>query len=297
MLDYPNLEVPPPDGDYYRMGTRGVYLDAAAPGVRERLVAVFGELIARYPGLDGLHLDYIRQPGALPFVPGSRFGVGLDFGYGAASRARFRQETGLSGPYFDEDQPDASNITHANEWDDWRRDQVTALVAEVRRTSQLLHPGLILSAAVNSYVDRAYLSLDQDWKRWLEEDLIDLAIPMVYTLDDRLFRYQVEHFATGADHQRIWPGIGVWLFTRRPQAALDQIRVARAAGARGDVLFSYDSIVDAAALHTALADAASPSDPAAQADPGAPDPTTGAAAIGMGPGHADGVDASAAAVP
>ncbi|MBW2384303.1 MAG: family 10 glycosylhydrolase [Deltaproteobacteria bacterium] len=258
MLDYPNLEVPPPDGNYYRMGTRGVYLDPGAPGVRERLVATFAELLARYPGLDGLHLDYIRHPGALPFVPGSRFGVGLDFGYGAATRERFRHETGLAGPFLGADQPDAGHIAYANEWDDWRRAQVTALVAEIRSACLALRPGLILSAAVNSYVDRAYLSLAQDWKRWLEEGLIDLAIPMVYTLDDRLFGYQVQHFASAPGRERIWPGIGVWLFARHPQAALDQIGISRSAGAPGDVLFSYDSIVDSPALWAALVAAASP---------------------------------------
>ena len=39
VLDYPNLEVPAPDGAYYRMGTPAVWLDPAAIGVAERLAA------------------------------------------------------------------------------------------------------------------------------------------------------------------------------------------------------------------------------------------------------------------
>jgi uncharacterized lipoprotein YddW (UPF0748 family) len=246
LLDYPGWEVPQPDGAWYRMGTRGVYLDPAAPGVAERLAATFAELVARYPELDGLHLDYIRHPDVLPFTPGSRFGVGLDFGYGAASRERFRRETGLEPPQDD-------RKVNTRRWDTWRREKLTELVAGIRAAALEARPGLMLSAAVASHVDRAYLSLAQDWKRWLEEGLIDLAVPMAYTLDDRLFRYQVEAFAGGPDAERIWPGVGAWLFAKRPERALDQLAIARRAGAPGEALFSYDSIADAPALMEALA--------------------------------------------
>jgi len=256
MLDYPELELPDPDRGWYRMGTRGVFLDAGAPGVRERVAAVFEELIARYPSLDGLHLDYIRQPGALPFAPGSRFGVGIDFGYGAATRARFSAETGVSGPYATPQDPAHSEIVNPHVWDEWRRDQVTELVRLIRQKTRAVRGDLVISAAVNSYVDRAYLSLCQDWKRWLEEGLIDLAIPMAYTLDDRLLRYQLDHFAKASGHGHIWPGLGTWLHARRPAAALDQIGIARDAGAVGEVLFSYDSIVAAPELQRALEEAA-----------------------------------------
>jgi uncharacterized lipoprotein YddW (UPF0748 family) len=258
ILDYPDLEVPAPDGAWSRMGTRGVYLDAAAPGVSERLTATFRELIERYPELDGLHLDYIRHPGALPFVPGARFGVGLDFGYGATSRARFNAETGKSGPYADPANPDPAHLTNANAWDDWRRQKVTDLVAEIGQACRAVRADLILSAAVNSYADRAYLSLAQDWKRWLEADLIDLAIPMIYTLDDRLLRYQVEAFAGAPHAERVWPGLGTWLFAKRPTRALGQIGIARSAGFETDVLFSYDSIVAEPGLREALLEAGPP---------------------------------------
>lgn len=258
MLDYPQLEVPPPDGEWYRMGTRGVYLDPGHPGVAERLVAVFGELVERYPGLDGLHLDYIRHPGALPFVPGSRFGVGLDFGYGEESQRAFRRETGLRGPYLEPLAPDPTRLVNANAWDGWRRQQVTELVAAIGERVRFYRKDMVISAAVNSYVDRAYLTLCQDWLRWLEEDLIDWAIPMAYTLDDRLLRYQMEHFAGRPNGERILAGLGVWLFAKEPERALGQIGIARDAGLPGDVLFSYDSIFDAPALRAALVGARTP---------------------------------------
>ncbi|MFQ5418608.1 MAG: family 10 glycosylhydrolase, partial [Myxococcota bacterium] len=119
ILDYPNRDVPEPDRAYYRMGTPAVWLDPAAPGVAPHLAETVSELLVRYPELDGLHLDYIRYPDVLPFVPGSRFGVGLDFGYGEATRARFRKDTGLEAPAIRA----LPNPKLANRWDAWRRDQ------------------------------------------------------------------------------------------------------------------------------------------------------------------------------
>ncbi len=245
VLDYPNLDVPQPDRKLARMGTPAVWLDPAAPGVAERLALTFGELVDRYPELDGVHLDYIRYPDVLPFVPGSRFGVGLDFGYGETTRARFKLETGLVGPIGD-------SLGNANRWDDWRRDQLTALVETVRFAVRSANPDVELSAAVWSWADRAYLSLGQDWRRWLEDDLLDFAVPMAYTLDDRVLRYQAENFANLPTADRIWIGLGTWLFARNPERALVQIDIVEGAGSAGDSLFSYDSIADSPALLAAL---------------------------------------------
>jgi uncharacterized lipoprotein YddW (UPF0748 family) len=245
LLDYPDYEIPQPDRRHTRMGTPGVYLDPAAPGVAERLSATFAELLARYPQLDGLHLDYIRYPDVLPYAPGSRFGVGHDFGYGSATRARFRRETGLEAPLGD-------RVGPANAWDDWRRDKLTELVRSIRDAARAASPGVVLSAAVWTYADRGYLVLGQDWRRWLEDDLLDVAVPMSYTLDDRLLRYQAESFAGLPLADRIWMGLGCWLFASEPQRALAQVEILRTAGVRGESLFSYDSIVSEPALWSAF---------------------------------------------
>jgi uncharacterized lipoprotein YddW (UPF0748 family) len=246
LLDYPELEVPQPDRRYYRMGTPAVWLDPAAPGVAPRLAETFAELVSRYPELDGIHLDYIRYPGVLPFAPGSRFGVGLDLGHGPKSRERFLAETGLRAPR----PPD--QLGNANRWDEWRREKVTELVRAIRDAARYVKPDIQVSAAVWAFSDRAYLSIGQDWRRWLEEGLVEFAVPMAYTLDGRLFRYHAEAYSGDPNHGRIWPGVGAWLFSNRPERAVEQVRIAREAGAPGDALFSWDSIVDAPALRQAL---------------------------------------------
>jgi uncharacterized lipoprotein YddW (UPF0748 family) len=213
--------------------------------VAARLSATFAELLDRYPDLDGLHFDYIRYPVALPIPPGSRFGVGLDFGYGDSTRGRFKLETGLEAPFRD-------SVANANQWDAWRRDQLTGLLLTVRLAAREAHSEVQLSAAVLSHAERAYLSQGQDWRRWLEDGLLEFAVPMAYTLDDRMLRYQVESLAHVPVGGRIWIGLGTWLFAKSPERALEQIRIARAAGAAGESLFSYDSIAEAPALREAL---------------------------------------------
>lgn len=255
LLDYPELDVPPPDRSYYRMGTPALWLDPAAPGVAPRLIQTFAELLQRYPTLDGLHLDYIRYPGVLPFSPGSRFGVGLDFGHGAPTRERFRAETGLEAP-----RP-PKQLAHANRWDSWRRDKVTQLVRGIGDAARAARPGVALSAAVWAHADRAYLSIGQDWRGWLDDDLLDFAVPMAYTLDPRILRYQAEAFAATPRGPRTWIGLGAWLFATRPAGAVEQLEIARRAGVAGVVLFSWDSIADAPELAAALAMALAPEAP------------------------------------
>jgi len=246
ILDYPDYEPPAPDRDWLRLGTPAIWLDPAAPGVRERLVATFSELLEGYPQLDGLHLDYIRYADALPFAPGSRFGVGLGFGYGEASRTRFRAETGRPAPF-------GRSLANANAWDDWRRGQLTALVAAIARQARSIRPGILVSAAVVGDRDRAYLVDLQDWPGWLDAGYLDFAVPMLYTRDLRRLRYSVEALAGLARGRRIWVGLGAWLFEGTPRDAVAQLREVRAEPQLGSALFSWDALRDSPALRSALA--------------------------------------------
>ncbi len=245
LLDYPELQVPAAEQRYVRVGTPAVWIDPGAPGVAQGLAAVFAELLARHPELDGLHLDYIRYPDVLPFTPGARFDVGLDFGYGEATRARFREDTGLDAPF----RRDSRN---GNAFDDWRRAQVTEVVREIGTAARAARPGLLLSAAVWPYPGRSYLALYQDWTRWLEEGLLDFAVPMTYARDPRLFTL-LSRANAGAAGSRAWVGVGAWLFEAEPARAAAQVREAQALGADGVVLFSWDALADSPPLLEALA--------------------------------------------
>ena len=226
LLDYPALEVPAPDGLHTRMGTPGVWLDPSTPGVIEFLEAAVDDLVRALPELDGLHLDFIRHPIALPIVPGSRFDVGLDFGYGQPAVAGFEAETGRS-------------FRRGDAWDGFRRERVSEVV---RRLKARLPQDWEQSAAVLPWADRAYLSAMQDWRHWLERGWLDFAVAMAYSRDDVLLRYVAEGLRGGVAGERVWLGLGTWLFIRDPARARAQLQIAQAARPAGVALFSYDAL-------------------------------------------------------
>jgi uncharacterized lipoprotein YddW (UPF0748 family) len=246
ILDYPLFEVPEPDRRYYRMGTPALWLDPAASGVSERLAATFAELVERYPALDGLHLDYIRYPDALPFSPSTRFGVGLSFGFGEGSRGRFEAETGLRAPF-------GSSLVNGDRWDDWRRSQLTGLVRRIADAARSMRPEVAVSAAVLADVERGYLVDFQDWIGWLDQGLLDFAVPMLYTRDQRLLRYGVEEMSGLAAERAIWVGLGSWLFSASPEKAVEQLSEVAKHERLGSALFSWDSIRESPELRDALA--------------------------------------------
>ena len=266
LLDYPGYDVPPAEAKSYRIGTPAVYLDPAAPGVAERLAATFEELLRRYPGLDGLHLDYIRFPDVLPYLPGTRFGVGLSFGYGAETRARFQAETGLEAPF-------AERLGNADRFDAWRREQLSALVGRIAERARAARPGALISAAVYPDQERAYQGLFQDWRGWLEAGHLDMAVPMLYATDERLFRYQLSELAGLPEAGRIWVGLGSWLFEREPSRAVAQARAVEARAPLAVAFFSWDSLREMPALREALA--ATAAREAAPAAATAPPPEAG----------------------
>ena len=246
LLDYPDHEVPLPDRDWYRMGTPAVWLDPAVPRVSDHLAGLVTDLMHAHPQLDGLHFDYIRYADALPFAPGSRFGVGLGFGFGAESRARFEAETGLEAPF-------GSSLSNANAWDDWRRRQLTGLLRQLGDAARAARPGIVLSAAVISDRERAYLVDMQDWLTWLDTELLDFAVPMLYTQDPIRMRYGVETLAGLSGQRDLWIGIGSWLFAEAPEEGAAQLREATLPPGVGTALFSWDAIRETPDLLSALA--------------------------------------------
>jgi uncharacterized lipoprotein YddW (UPF0748 family) len=237
LMDYSNFDVPHPDRLHVRLGTPGLYLDPATPGVIEHLEATVDDLVEAAPGLDGLHLDFIRHPLTLPILPGSRFD-GLDFGYGKASIARFEAETG---------QP----MRRGQAWDDFRRARVHELV---RRLGARVPERWETSAAVLPWAVRAYLSAMQDWQHWIEEGSLDFAVAMLYTRDDRLLRYTGQSLVHGVAGGQTWLGLGTWLYTKNPAGAKRQLELARAPGPVGLAYFSYDALAGAPEALEALAE-------------------------------------------
>jgi len=148
-----------------------VSVNPCLPAVRAYLVEVFREIVERYP-VRGLHLDYIRFPSEPPVIPA---GSGLDYPHDPATLGLFRAETGLAPG----DEPAA--------WTNWRVEQVTRLVREIRAMLSRSRPDAALSAAVAADPERARARYFQDAKAWLAEGLLDVVLPMNYTAEEPLF--------------------------------------------------------------------------------------------------------------
>lgn len=242
LLDYPNFDVPPPLHKHVRMGTPGIWLDPVTPGVIEVLEGALDDLIAAAPELDGLHLDFIRHPLALPIMPGSRFDRGLDFGYGRDAKLLFAKQNG-------------GRFQRGDAWDAFRRNSVTQVV---ERLGKRLPDGWEYSAAVLPWADRAYMIAMQDWRGWIDSGLLDFAVVMAYIRDDRLLRYVIEGLRHGVGGDRVWVGLGTWLFLRHPDRIRAQTEIALGVDPAGVAFFSYDALANepeaAAALRPAEPD-------------------------------------------
>jgi uncharacterized lipoprotein YddW (UPF0748 family) len=237
LLDYDNFRPPGDEAKSVALDTPGYWLDPGDPHVQDGLAALIQELVSRYPTLDGVHLDFIRYPYAVPTVPGSRYSNGLDFGYGERSVARFAQETGLSA-FVAKGDPAV-----AQRWDDWRREQIGRLLRQLRRRVRELRRGLVLSAALLPWPDRAYQSAYQDWRLWLEEGLLDYGIVMNYNRDTHLARYLSRQAVAFRGRSKLFIGLGAYVLLDQPDLLARQIRDAKEQGADGIVLFSYDNML------------------------------------------------------
>ena len=212
----------------------GVYTGPANPKVRDHIYKIWMDVLKHYP-VDGLHFDYVRF--ASP-----------DFDYSRTSLEKFRKwlEPQLtSGERSELKKSLKANALGAPEmfpakFADFQRAQVTMLVERIYRGVKKRRPEALVSAAVFANDENAYTRRFQDWRRWLQMGILDVACPMAYSPDTAVFQKQIEVATTTAHgaNRKVWAGIGAY---RIPSdSAIEKINVARALKAEGFILFSYD---------------------------------------------------------
>lgn len=157
------------------------WIDFGHPEAADYSVEVLMQLVRGYD-IDGLHLDRIRYPDFS--APGQTPATGANIGYNAASVWRFQEYYGIPHESTPPEPGDAL-------WAQWRRDQVTNVVRRIYLNAMAIRPKLVVSAALIVYgggpgseaawtAAEAYWRVYQDWRAWLEEGIIDIAIPMNY---------------------------------------------------------------------------------------------------------------------
>jgi uncharacterized lipoprotein YddW (UPF0748 family) len=225
---------------YPMHGRTMVWLNPAHPGVRQRFIGLISEIVQRC-GVDGIQLD-------------DHFAWPVDLGYDATTRNLYRQATGREPP----DDP------HDRFWMRWRRQQLTALLrelrAELRRldgqaagraagkgkgtTASKPHPTLIsLSPGPFRFAYNHWL---QDWELWAVGGLVDDLIVQNYA-------YSVAGFAKDLNQPalvkaRSWGmpveiGILAGFGGRTPSMATlsEKVRLATARG-HGVIYFYWEGL-------------------------------------------------------
>ena len=143
--------------------------DPGHPLVLQYIVNVCMDMVNNFD-IDGIHYDYIR------FTANNQ-------GYNPTSIARYNQRYGLTG------QP----VSASEQFKQWRRDQVTALVRQVyariqkskphvRQSGSFVtwNPSPTTSTRAGFQATRPYYDVYSDWDSWMQEGIVDMAVPMTY---------------------------------------------------------------------------------------------------------------------
>ncbi len=214
-----------------KLMVEGIFVSPGHPGVRHWIANVAREIASRYP-VDGIHLDYIRQPSV---------GIGFD----PTTRARFALEHGADPDPSSPAQPfhrlpPAERASMDSAWSAFQEAQVTAIVREVRDSLDAVRPGIALSAAVLADTLTAVHRNRQAWSAWLRAGLLDRAYAMCYAPLVQTVMNQLAAMASQVGTARLVPGIAV--YNTSPATAAAKIKGARALGFPTIALYSYDSL-------------------------------------------------------
>jgi uncharacterized lipoprotein YddW (UPF0748 family) len=200
----------------HRIGNE-FWLEPGHPDAAAYTVNALMHLVRNYD-IDGLHLDRIRYPEIS--VPGQTPSTGTNIGYNETNVARFQRRHGIAAG----SPPPAQSDPR---WSQWRRDQVTNLVRRIYLNTIALKPRVKVSAALIAFGGRPtteaswraaepYWRVFQDWRAWIEEGILDIAMPMNYKRENapsggRQFDRWSEWVKNHQYNRSALVGIGVYL--------------------------------------------------------------------------------------
>lgn len=170
------------------------YLDPGVPEVRTYLTKLCAEIVEKYP-VDGIHLDYIRYP---------------DHAKSFNDRKTFNR------------------YGKGKSLVEWRRNNITELLREVKKTIEQINPYVQLSAAplgklkhlgakITPHGWTAYESVYQDVEQWDREKLLDFVVPMMYYKDD-LFEPFLLDWQRSLKHTAVIAGLGPYRLSEGSKA-------------------------------------------------------------------------------
>ncbi len=197
-----------------------VSVNPCLPEVRAYLVKVFEEIVRRYP-VDGLHLDYIR-------FPTDESPKNSDYPYDSKTLLLYRQASGKKP------QDDRAR------WSEWRTQQVTQVIREIRSMITRVRPGVRLTASCGSEYVLWRKNHFQDGPTWLRSNLVDLVFVMNYNKNTSVFKQRETAWMQTAPGRPVAPGIGI-AYHEDDATTIEQLRLAQQWG-YGFSMFSSRSL-------------------------------------------------------
>ena len=205
------------------------YLDPGNLGAQKFIVSVVVELVKQY-AVDGLHVEGLRYPGD-----------GARFGYNKGALERYRQETGATG------RPDPMDPA----WLDWRRRQLTGLLAQITRAVKEIRPEVIVSVSAMAdgtapkntegfRFSTPFAQVLQDWVLWAGQGLADWVCLMDFfdeQTEGALFNDWVDFAMANRGQAKIW--VGVAGYRNWSIDAFNQIARARARHVDGVAVYNF----------------------------------------------------------
>lgn len=208
------------------------FLDPGDPRVRKEIVKMIGEIVSTYHELDGIQLDYIRYPDWKPA-----------YGYNAKNVERYKAmfNTQKINP-------------KSQQWQQWKRDQVTTLVREIAARARKLHPGIRVSTTGLVSYTRANWEAYQDWRHWVREGLIDFVTLMCYAHEDtpRYQRYIQDAQRQLGDLTKANIAVGSYRLLDQPQVFDDQWDICEETAVRSCAVFHYGDLLQNPVLARSL---------------------------------------------
>ncbi len=199
---------------------------------RDYNVAVCEEILENYP-VAGVHLDYIRN-GGFTVPEGCQCEV---------CRAAFNEMTGEQHEKIEWEAHIAQSAEIYTTLSRWRAAQVTDVVRRVHQAAAAR--GKVVSAAVFSNFPVCMFDQGQDWVGWADEGIIDYLFPMTYiSLPEAVKWWTESYVAMVKGKAPIWPGLCYLAPDMKVESMVEQIGLARGAGAEGIVIFEYIGMTD-----------------------------------------------------
>ncbi|HEV8606104.1 MAG TPA: family 10 glycosylhydrolase [Tepidisphaeraceae bacterium] len=215
-----------------------VIVNPTMPEVQTHIENVVRDIAGKYQ-IDGLHLDYTR-------LTNNSNGVNLTYPMDPATVARFQQA-------FPGQTPAANQANYKA----WVAGQITTLVGGIRDALKSTRPNAQLTAAVWRDADIGLSDYQQDWNTWIDQGLLDAAMPMIYrkgfgaggtNMDvdsGDLYRLNVTEALDRRGNSGIIAGMGTYM-QNNPLTAynntLAQLNYAKAQGTNGIVMFDYGTL-------------------------------------------------------